>query len=325
MSDADAVAAAEAIAAEAERHDLQFTDGWGVDAFPVAPLELRPPTPGETPSDAARRLDQDGFLYLPGVLEAGEVATLRQQIVETATDPAHPIDSGIGTLGHSQAEGVARLAGEAPPPFETGVMSWWARAGAADPAAHLQYLDRDPVCAVAEAALGPGSRIMQSKAWATGPGRLPGRMHADFLPVRGIPEAALLSGAVTVPTYLITAHYYLEDITEELGPTCFIPQSHKSGRWPEPTERSWRGIGLQSALCRAGDVVMFRSDCWHAATPNTSSSTRHILQVHYASGRIGHPLQPRKAPPTPAVVMGAASSRQRRLLADFPADAAFAQ
>jgi len=80
----------------------------------------------------------------------------------------------------------------------------------------------------------------------------------------------LLEGKVRVPIYLITAHYYLEDMVEELGPTLFVPGSHLSGRPPRPEETGWRGVGPRSANVKAGSCVMFRSDVWHSGSPNLS-------------------------------------------------------
>ena len=44
----------------------------------------------------------------------------------------------------------------------------------------------------------------------------------------------------------------------------------------------WQGRAAQPVLCRAGDVLMFRSELWHAGSNNrTADRTRYLLQVHY--------------------------------------------
>ena len=53
----------------------------------------------------------------------------------------------------------------------------------------------------------------------------------DFLPVRGIPERLLLEREVRVPSVLITAHFYMEDVTEDLGPTYFVPVSRATASY----------------------------------------------------------------------------------------------
>jgi hypothetical protein len=86
-------------------------------------LELQPPDPGESVASMARRLEDDGMLYLPGLLKPGRVAALRATMDSTATDPGNPVDSGIGTKGWLKAK-------ESGTPFydkDKGVMSWWNR------------------------------------------------------------------------------------------------------------------------------------------------------------------------------------------------------
>ena len=210
----------------------------------------------------------------------------------------------------------------------------------------LQYVDLDPCYAVAEAALGSDCHLMQHKAWTTGPGR-PGNsdLHVDFLPLY-CPDVA---ERLRVPIYLITAHYYLDDMGDDmaLGPTLFVPGSHLAGRAPQPGEHSWRGVPPRAACVRAGDCLMFRSDVWHAALPNTTADrTRHLMQVHYCSSlishRVGRPWDPARSgpewagsaddeettagsvppvasPSTVAEVEARMNMRQRRLLAGFSA------
>ena len=264
------------------------------------PLALQPPATGEAVGDLARRLEDDGLLYLPGALTPEQVASLIQAMDAAKTDPGNPVDSGIGTLAANRAIAAAEAAGEAPDWNWTGnkgVMSWWNRFPDGQ---MLQYLDLDPCCAVAEATLGADCHLIQQKGWTTGPGRPADRqLHLDFLPLYcpGA-QAALLEGRLRVPIALITAHYYLEDTDMDLGPTLFVPGSHLSGRAPRAGEHSWRGKGARAALVNAGDCLMFRSDVWHASTPNlTADRTRHIMQVHYCSSllshRVGSAYQPR--------------------------------
>ena len=49
-----------------------------------------------------------------------------------------------------------------------------------------------------------------------------------------------------MPFMVITAHYYLDDLYEELGPTKFIAGSHLSGRGPKPDEETWNGKPAQA-------------------------------------------------------------------------------
>ena len=121
---------------------------------------------------------------------------------------------------------------------------------------------------------------------------------------------------VKIPIFITTAHFYLDDLTEELGPTQFIPGSHASGRKPDG-EMSWHGVGPHNILCNAGDGLVFRSEVWHRGTANTSRQVRYLLQVHYAQRMITQ-----KYPPYlnkfqfDEQLLAQATPRQRRLLGD---------
>ena len=70
-------------------------------------------------------------------------------------------------------------------------------------------------------------------------------------------------------------------------------------------------------LCRAGDVVVFRSEVWHRGTANRGGRIRYLLQVHYAQRMITQ-----KFPPYlnrfrfDEAILEQATPRQRRLLGD---------
>jgi ectoine hydroxylase-related dioxygenase (phytanoyl-CoA dioxygenase family) len=156
-------------------------------------------------------------------------------------------------------------------------------------------------------------------AWLTGPGRPAQELHADWLPL-SLPADVLADPRVRMPIFITTAHFYLDDQSEELGPTNFVPGSHLSGSRPEGGHRSWKGEGEKSILCNAGDVVIFRSDVWHRGTTNTSARTRYLLQAHY-----GMRMITQKFPPYlnrfqfDAATLEMATERQLRLMGNHPA------
>ena len=149
----------------------------------------------------------------------------------------------------------------------------------------------------------------------TGAGRPDQQLHCDWLPVP-LPEHVLADPQVKIPAFITTAHFYLNDMYEELGPTKVVPGSHRSGRRPEG-ETTWNGRGEQSVMCKAGDVVLFRSEVWHRGTANSSDETRYLLQVHYAQRMITQKFPPylgrfRFDPD----ILAVATPRQLRLLGD---------
>jgi ectoine hydroxylase-related dioxygenase (phytanoyl-CoA dioxygenase family) len=184
----------------------------------------------------------------------------------------------------------------------------------------FQYLDRPGVIEIAETVHGDDCHVLGMTAWVTGPGRPPQPLHSDWLPIP-LPEDVLADPRVKVPIFITTAHYYLDDITEELGPTQFIPGSHLSGRRPNG-DTEWHGIEPQSILCNAGDVVIFRSEVWHRGTANTSDRVRYLLQVHYSKMMITQKYPPYLGRFTfdPELLAGA-TPRQLRLLGDHKSGA----
>lgn len=255
----------------------------------------------------ARSIVDEGYVYFPEVLNESELAELR--------DAMNRLDAA--PVGFDRAE--VRPEGF----FEKHILNCFNR----DPL-FLQYLDKSPVYEVAEKVLSHRDIAGQSidchligmTSWVTGPGRPDQPLHADWQPI-SLPEDIASDPRVNVPVFITTAHFYLDDIYEDLGPTKFIPGSHRAGRSPDGATE-WNGIQEKSVICKAGDVVMFRSEVWHRGSANNSDQTRYLLQVHY-----GNRMITQKFPPylnrfqfNPDI-LSQATERQLRLLGDHPADA----
>ena len=93
-----------------------------------------------------------------------------------------------------------------------------------------------------------------------------------------------------MPVFLITAHYYLDDMFEELGPTKFIKGSHVEGRKPSTQnsnnervmegENHLEGMPAQSLNVKGGDCVMFR--CVQSYCRMTASWVSHVLHAGHS-------------------------------------------
>lgn len=183
-----------------------------------------------------------------------------------------------------------------------------------DPA-WLGFLDRPGVIELAEALLGADCHVVGMTAWRTHPGYRGDAIHVDFQPVTW-PEG-MLPAAVRLPVFLFTAHYYLNDVTPELGATCVIAGSHRAGRVPLAGEASWDGHAPEPVLARAGDCLVFRSDLWHGAHDNTTPDRiRYLLQVHYGRRAMAQHFPPFLDRRLDPAVRAAATPRQLRLLGD---------
>lgn len=241
-------------------------------------------------------LEQDGYVYFPEALSAEEVGALRNAMDQLE---AHPEEFDR----HTDPESNGYL--------NKSINNVFNRESI-----FLSYLDCPDVIDVVEAALGPDCHVIGMTAWMTGPGRPDQGVHVDWQPLE-LPEDVMDDPRVKLPVYITTAHFYLDDIYEELGPTQFIPGSHFAGRGPSNGESTWRGVEPRSIMCSAGDAVLFRCEVWHRGTANTSGQVRYLLQVHYAQRMITQKFPPylnrfRFDP----VILSRATDRQRRLLGE---------
>jgi ectoine hydroxylase-related dioxygenase (phytanoyl-CoA dioxygenase family) len=179
----------------------------------------------------------------------------------------------------------------------------------------LPFLDRPGIVDLAEAVLGVDCHVIGMTAWRCHPGYRGDALHVDYAPVTWPADA--MPDTVRVPVFVLTAHFYLNAVTADRAPTRIVPGSHRAGRAPRADEDGWGGITPVTVLANAGDVLVFRSDVWHAGSDNASADrVRYLLQVHYGRRAMAQHFSPfmdwRFAP----AVLAAATPRQRRLLGD---------
>lgn len=258
-------------------------------------METLPLVAHDTLEDRVEALYRDGYVYLPGVLSPEEVAELREQM-DALTPIPESFDKFTSPPEHGFVNRHINNAFNRHPHF-------------------LAFLDRPGVVDIEEAVHGEDCHCIGMTAWMTGPGRPDQTLHSDWLAL-SLPEDVMADPRVRLPIFITTAHYYLDDITEALGPTTFIPGSHLSGRRPNG-DTTWKGQGEQGIFCNAGDVVIFRSEVWHRGTANTSDRTRYLLQVHYAMRMITQKYPPylNRFQFDPAI-LEQANERQLRLMGD---------
>lgn len=221
------------------------------------PLESLPYPASVDVERAVAQMYSDGYVIFPSVLSRDEVAALRAIMDEKGgPDDEKWVVQGWCYNRHQVTD------------FRH------------DPRL-LTYIDRPGVIDVVHGILDPGAHVTGGSFWTTGHGRQMG-IHIDYLPVR-LPESVHEDPAVTVPIFTATAHFYLNDLRADLGPTTLIPGSHKAGR-PPFDECTWRGVTPKAALVQAGDVVLFRGDLWHGAGMNScQTERRYIMQIHYGN------------------------------------------
>ncbi|WP_019339736.1 phytanoyl-CoA dioxygenase family protein [Stutzerimonas stutzeri] len=241
-----------------------------------------------TTAAALEALHTDGFVLLPAVVDGQALKALRQAI-----DNLEPLHWDYRGLVDDHYTCVFNRS-----PF-------W-----------LPFLDLPGVIDLAEAALGDDCHVIGQTAWRSHPGFVGGELHADYLAVE-LPEHLAQDPDFDLPMQVCTAHLYLDRIDADLCPTLVIPGSHRAGRKPRPGETHWHGGEPQPVLCEAGDVLLFRSDLWHAGSRNrTTDRSRYLLQVHYGRRMVAQKFAPYLQWRFNPEVIAAATPRQRRLLGE---------
>lgn len=233
-------------------------------------------------------LQEDGFALIPNVLSAQEVADLR-----AAIDRLQPF--GMDVMNHTEHYKCV---------FNRERL-------------FLNYIDRPGVVDLAIAAMGEECHIIGQTAWKSHPGHNGWKPHTDRVFME-VPADMAADPRWVPPIYLCTAHYYLDDLTLDMAPTWVIPGSHKSGRalgWGSDMDPEWNGRKLEPVLCKAGDVLFFRSEIWHTGSKNsTPDKSRYLLQVHYSHRWIAQQFSPYLAFQFNPEILAVANPRQRTLL-----------
>ncbi len=239
--------------------------------------------------DRAAAMGRDGFVYFPAAISRDQVRQLR-----ACSDRLIPIPEARDSSGPNGIKNIQNAFNRDP--------------------LYLEYLDKPGAIELVEDTLGEDCHIIQMTQWNTG--RRPDQdMHADWKPI-SLPDDVGLDPRVEIPPLIMTAHFYLNDMREELGPTRAIPGSHRAGQPPARDATEWNGAAEQSILCAAGDAVVFRSDLWHRGGANHTEETRYLLQVHYANRWIAQRFTPLMHFHFNSDILARATPRQRRLLGD---------
>lgn len=239
----------------------------------------------------AKAMREDGFVLIKGVLSGAECRDLREAI-----DRLDPV--GLDHMGR-----------------RTDMFKCvFNRA-----AAFRDMIDRPGVVDLAERLLGDECHIIGETAWRSRPGHDGWKTHTDRVFVE-MPEDMVADPRFELPVFVCTAHYYLTDVTLDTAPTWIVPGSHRSGRalaWGKEDDPEWHGRKLEPVLCKAGDVLIFRSELWHTGSKNASEDeVRYLLQVHYAHRFIAQHFTPYLEFKFDPSILDSANPRQRRLLGE---------
>lgn len=204
---------------------------------------------GQLTAAERARLDEDGFLPLPGILSAQQLQVIRQRLAELSA-----AEGGQAGIEVHQEEGTDRLA---------------------------DLVNKDPVfevCFTSPRVLAAIAHVLGDFALSSLNSRaaLPGsglqRLHTDW----GEPMPA-------ADYQVCNSIWLIDDFTPDNGPTRVVPGSHRSGQLPgQALADPWAPHpGEVKLLGQAGTVMIFNAHLWHGGTLNTTRQPRRALHSYF--------------------------------------------
>ncbi|MBP6506214.1 MAG: phytanoyl-CoA dioxygenase family protein [Opitutaceae bacterium] len=249
------------------------------------------PTP-----EVLAQFNRDGFLIVPDVLTPAEVATYR-----TALERVFAVPNADAELYGMPAIWRPKLF-EHGPEFDSSI-------------------DHPGVAQFIDAVLGDDCHLIAHTGLKTSPGKVFGFWHQDDHCRFPIPDGLQLDPRIPMPTFTINMNYYLCDVDEELGPTQFIPGSHRAGRVPRESDNdasgnpTYAGRSLVNSCGKAGTLVLWNDQTWHRGGPNLSNGRiRWVLQTPFARRWVAQRFWPFVNYRMPEDVIARANPRRKRLL-----------
>jgi Protein involved in biosynthesis of mitomycin antibiotics/polyketide fumonisin len=198
-----------------------------------------------------KQFHEDGYVVFEGALNAEQAAKVKAGIQEAFEGKGHEV----------------MLQG---PMFERGEQ-------------FEELVDYPPIIDFIEAILGPECQLSSMNGMRTTPNNAVSKWHVDEALFFPLPDGVELDPRIQMPVYLVNALYYLDDLTEEMGPTQVVPGSHRAGKHLDFSEEigSYKGREAVSVLAKAGDCLVFNSQLWHRGAPNLSEHPRYVQQIIY--------------------------------------------
>lgn len=262
---------------------------WAVDQ-----LGLRAPDNALLSTDERRQLDNLGYVNLGPLLDADQLARIRERI-----DDAIASEGATSGQEVSQTPGIGRLSGT--------VIKSMNHDGLLD-----DFFSHPRLLAVVRHILGTSFKYSSSNYHCPLPGYGHQNIHCDFGWGASTPEN-------------VNAIWMIDDFTQDNGPTRVVPGSHLSGEHPSgsrvdgiPRDLNAQVPGEVHVLGKAGSCFVYNAHLWHSGTQNHTQALRRAQHVFYTKAH--RPTQ-MDVPAALDPVTHARFDRVQRAILDLPAKA----
>jgi ectoine hydroxylase-related dioxygenase (phytanoyl-CoA dioxygenase family) len=207
-----------------------------------------------TLGERIRQIEVEGYVVLPDLLTAAQVAGLK---AETARLETRAVDYSV----HQQVRPAVQFMG----------------------GAITELIANPPTIAFLRELFGD-EIVLMSYAYARSEPGHPGiSLHAD-----GQPYGSTIFGYEGSCPWLVRVLYYLDDLTPEVSPFRVVPHSHLSMH-PDanPYKRYEAHPEEVMVPVTAGSAVLINHRVFHGNFPNTGSRARELLAIAYRPGWAG--------------------------------------
>jgi hypothetical protein len=228
-----------------------------------------------------RHLEMEGFLVIPDLLSAAQVAAFKKLTATLETKGADYSDKQRGR--HA--------------------VHW-------DDPAFAELVAHPPTIRFLERTLGEDIVFLGSVYAISKPGHPGISLHTD-----GQPWGSKIFGYAGSCPVQIRVLYYLDDLTADVSPFLVVPRSHLSLHADNNPYTRYTGHPEQIPVpAKAGSAVLLNHRCWHGNYPNVGNRDREMLAYLYRPAWAG-PVE-EKIPAWPEDKVAALPAHIRRFFSD---------
>ena len=214
----------------------------------ITALQQLGATPDRLDDETRKRLDEDGFAPIEGLLSAEDVDGFRTRLAELSASEGDRAGQEV-----HQEQGADRLS------------------DLVNKGSLFDVCFTHPRVLAAVAHVLGEFRLSSLNSRAALPGQGHQGLHADW------------AGAVSPGDYFVcNSIWLLDDFTADNGATRVVPGSHRSGRsvgeLADPAAAHPDEVQL---IAPAGSVVIFNSHVWHGGTLNQTGEPRRALHSYF--------------------------------------------